>query len=270
MRRQPDADVDRFASSSASTVTRGRWRARRWHDTRLSPAEPRDSTAFELRDALAQPGCAICTLALRSVGRYIDSVAYDRVNDLDLRAQLRVARGFCNPHAYRWLRDAHNVLGTALIYRDVVRSVLTELGNQSQRTRGGLFDRLRGRAADGRARAGCPACAVQREAEQRYLSALAAILHEAADAALFEASDGVCLTHALASARRGDGTADIVVRHSRARAERLVATLDEVIRKEDYRFRHEPRSEAERTAGSDVIAWTSGAQGLTQEFGRKP
>jgi hypothetical protein len=104
---------------------------------------------------------------------------------------------------------------------------------------------------------------MQRDAEKRYLSALAAILHEPADAALFDASDGVCLTHTLAAARRGDRAADIVVRHTRVHADRLVATLDEVIRKEDYRFRHEPRSEAERTAGSDVIAWTTGAEGLT-------
>jgi saccharopine dehydrogenase-like NADP-dependent oxidoreductase len=43
----------------------------------------------------------------------------------------------------------------------------------------------------------------------------------------------------------------------------LIEQLDEVIRKEDYRFRHEPRSEAERTAPARAISWAAGADGLS-------
>src|SRR6187455_2433093 len=103
-----------------------------------------DQPAYELRDALAQPGCPICFLALRSVGRYLESLAYDRVNDVAVRAALHTARGFCNPHAYRWLREARNVLGTALIYRDVIRAAAAALPARAPRQPGRL-DKLFGR-----------------------------------------------------------------------------------------------------------------------------
>jgi hypothetical protein len=227
----------------------------------LSSSGARDSTAFELREALGQRGCAICRLTLRSVGRFLTSLAYERVNDIELRAKLRAARGFCNPHAYRWLREAHSVLGTALIYRDIMRNALEDLGNERERSRG-LLGRLRSRGADSPRGAECPACAAQREAEERYLSALAAILADPTDTPLYVASEGLCLNHALVVMRRGDVAADIVALHTRLRVERLVATLDEVIRKEDYRFRHEPRTDTERTAPADAVAWTVGADGL--------
>jgi hypothetical protein len=222
----------------------------------------RDSTAFELREALVLPGCAICSLTLRSVGRYLEALAYERVNDLGVRANLRAARGFCNLHAHRWLRDGRGVLGTALIYRDVIRSVLPELETP---TAGGSrlikLKRLRGRPRSARM-AECPACAAQREAEDRFLSALAALMRDAEDTRLFEASDGLCFKHAIDMGRRGDTSGDTVLRHTRQRAERLLEILDEVIRKEDYRFRQEPRTPTERTAPADVVAWTIGREGL--------
>jgi hypothetical protein len=223
----------------------------------------RDAATFELREALARPGCPICFLTLRSVGRFIRSLAYERVNDLDVRADLRAARGFCNVHAHRWLREAHSVLGTALIYRDVVRAALGEWDTASnERGRVGLLDRLRGRGAEPPPVAHCLACDAQHEAEERYLSSLAALVAEPTDLAAFTASDGLCLVHTMAGLRRGDAALESILAAARQRAERLVATLDEVIRKEDYRFQKEPRTSAERSAPADVVAWSCGADGL--------
>jgi len=223
----------------------------------------RDAASFELREALARPGYPICFLTLRSVGRFIRSLAYERVNDLEVRADLRAARGFCNVHAHRWLREAHSVLGTALIYRDVVRAALGDLETASNdRGRVGLLDRLRGRGAEPVPVANCLACAAQREAEERYLGSLAALVDEPSDLAAFAASDGLCLVHTLAGLRRGDAALETILGSARQHAERLVATLDEVIRKEDYRFHTEPRTGAERTAPADVVAWSCGAEGL--------
>ena len=88
---------------------------------------PRDSAVFEVRDALREAGCPVCRLALRSVVRVMRSIAYEQVNDLALRKQLRTAGGFCNAHAHQWLREARSVLGTALIYRDVITAALRDL-----------------------------------------------------------------------------------------------------------------------------------------------
>ena len=40
-----------------------------------------------------------------------------------------------------------------------------------------------------------------------------------------------------------------------------------MIRKEDYRFRDEPRTEAERSAPARAVAWTAGAEGLVEGAG---
>jgi Family of unknown function (DUF6062) len=227
----------------------------------MSSRAPRDTAAFEVRDALGHAaGCAVCHLALRSVKRQIRSIAYEQVNDLDLRAQLRRAHGFCNAHAHQWLREARNVLGTALIYRDVLRASADELESGATR-RGGLLQGLFSAERE----AACPVCEAQRNAESRYVSALVGLM--AADSAVrtrFEASAGLCRLHVLAALRIGGPGAEAIVVHTRQRIEALVAELDEVIRKEDYRFRHEPRTEGEKSAPSRAINWATGSDGLTR------
>src|SRR4051794_24157817 len=133
----------------------------------MSEAAPRDATAFEVRDAIREQGCLVCRLTLRSVARLLQSVAYEQVNDVSLRAQLRKRRGFCTAHAHQWLREAHNVLGTALIYKDVLQAAMSDLeapnmGAQRGRRLRGLLGPSTREASDA---APCPACETQADAE---------------------------------------------------------------------------------------------------------
>ncbi len=225
----------------------------------MSPAAPRDSTAFEVREALELAGCPVCRLAVRSVGRWLTSVAYDQINDIQLRNELRTARGFCNVHAHRWLREVHSVLGTAIVYQDLLTASLRELDGENVE-RGSLWRAILGsQTTESR---DCPACREQTQAEQRYLTALLATV--AADEQALTGSEGVCLRHIRAAQRRGGAGAERVVHQTRSAIERLLAELAEVIRKEDYRFRHEPRTDAERTAPSRAVARVAGAEGLVE------
>ncbi|HEX8968834.1 MAG TPA: DUF6062 family protein [Chloroflexota bacterium] len=232
----------------------------------MSSRAPRDTSAFEVAAALREPGCAVCRTALRSVERLIRSIAYEQVNDPALRARLRHVGGFCNRHAHQWLREASNVLGTALIYRDVLRTALAELesGSTASAQRGGLLRSLLGSAAgSSMADDTCPACQTQLEAEARYLEALLDVLNSDEEGrAALAASSGLCRRHTLAARRTGTPGAARVLQQTRRTLTDLLSDLDEVIRKEDYRFRHEPRSEAERTAPSRAIAWAAGFDGL--------
>jgi Family of unknown function (DUF6062) len=223
----------------------------------MSPAAPRDSTAFEVREALDQSGCPLCRLAVRAVGRWLASVAYDQINDVALRNELRAARGFCNVHAHRWLREVRSVLGTALVYQDLLKASLRELDADNVQ-RGPLWRAILG--AQGADVGDCPACRAQTEAEERYLTALLATA--AADPHALERSEGVCLRHTRAAQRRGGPGAERVVQQTRSAIERLLEELGEVIRKEDYRFRHEPRTDYERTAPSRAVARAAGTEGL--------
>jgi hypothetical protein len=222
----------------------------------MSAPEPRDATAFEVRQALAESGCAVCSLTLRSVTRLLQSIAYEQVNDLDLRRALREAGGFCNRHAHVWMREARSVLGTALIYRDVLNAALRELDTP----RGG---RLRGLLGGSPPNSICPGCTAQTEAERRYLEALLALLKW--DAALLDSSDGLCRRHTLMAVRSGGDAGATVARRARESVESLLVELDEVIRKEDYRFRHEPRTPGERTAAARAVSWAAGLDGLVDE-----
>jgi hypothetical protein len=223
----------------------------------MSSAPPRDSTSFEVREALDQSGCPVCRLAVRSVGRWLASVAYDQINDVELRNALRAARGFCNVHAHRWLREVRSVLGTAIVYQDLLAASLRELDSLNVQRRPVWRNKRGAQDAD----AGeCPACRAQVEAEERFLSALLAMA--AADPAVLEGSQGMCLRHTRVALRRGGPGAGPVVRQTRSAIEHLLDELSEVIRKEDYRFRHEPRTDDERTAPSRAVASVASAEGL--------
>jgi Family of unknown function (DUF6062) len=202
----------------------------------------------DLLHALARPGCAVCHLTQRAVGRFLRSVAYEQVNDVELRAELRSAGGFCRAHAQRWLGMPGNVLGTAIIYRDVITAALGSLDAAAER--GGLRGRLRGRAPQ----SVCVACRAETEAQDRSIDALL----EAVDDPALPGSEGLCLPHTRRAVERGGARAEPLVRLARQHAQQIVADLDEVIRKEDYRFKDEPRTDAERTAPRRAVAWTTG------------
>jgi hypothetical protein len=199
----------------------------------------------------------VCRLASRSVSRLIQTVAYDQVNDVALRGELRAAHGFCNQHAYRWLREARNVLGTAIIYRDLISAALEDLDTAAPKGR--LLRALRGTETE----TVCPACRAQHQAEDRYLEALlASLAHDATTVEAFQASQGLCRRHTTAAVRRGTPGSACVADQTRRAMRDLLHHLDEVIRKEDYRFRAEPRSDEERTAPARAIAWVAGLEGL--------
>jgi hypothetical protein len=231
-------------------------------------SEPRDSTAFEVRDAFGEAGCPICRLAVTAVEHYIATIAYEGVNDIAFRDRLRAAGGFCPSHAYRWLRDSHSVLGTALIYRDLLSAGRREL--EGARPSGNLLSRWRRSAtrADDQpepsATLDCPVCKTQREAEARYLDALYAVLSEPEGSEAFLRSDGLCLPHARAAVARAGQAGTRVQAHMLDVLTHLLAVLDEVIRKEDYRFRQEPRSEEERTAPATAVAMAVGDDALVR------
>ena len=91
------------------------------------PRAARHMAYFDLLEALPRPGCPICYLAKRTTYRYLDILSYENVNDPGLRARLRAARGFCRYHAWQFVDDLDDGLGTAIIYRDIVESMLAAL-----------------------------------------------------------------------------------------------------------------------------------------------
>jgi len=215
---------------------------------------------FELRDALGEPACAICTLAVRRLNRYFTGLGYERVNDRTLRGVIRAARGFCAVHGLR-LQENRTALGTAIIQRDVLNTLRGELTAERSTGRS-IVGRLMGAertANDPLApQQECPACMERREAEQQYISALIAHLNDDALYAALEQSAGLCTPHLRDTLRRAPNTPGRE-RFRQAQSavwERLIGELDEFIRKHDHQFAHEPGG-AENDSWARAVALVS-------------
>ena len=89
-----------------------------------------EATYEDLLDALRRSGCAICRLATRRADRFLGSYIYEHVNDVDLRAQIRASRGFCEPHGEQFLEKL-DALAVAITYRDILNSLVRELDDGS-------------------------------------------------------------------------------------------------------------------------------------------
>ena len=60
----------------------------------------RDNLYYDLLDAIKRGECPICSVALRTVASWMDSISYESVNDPQVRDNLRASHGFCNKHAH--------------------------------------------------------------------------------------------------------------------------------------------------------------------------
>ena len=237
----------------------------------------KDQTAsfYDLRDALAQPGCVVCRLKANSADRFLDSLLWECVTDPDKRQDIRQARGFCREHAWRLAR-AGAALGVAIILRDVLQDALRTMDKATFQATPPWSLRRVYETLDPRQQAAatavlvsqlepqitCLACGWAEKMERIYLQVLVShLLGEEGLLAAYEPSDGLCLPHfrqALALVR-DERVFEALIGAQQATWERLVNDLSEFIRKSDYRFKHESWGE-ERDAWLRAIAALAGAR----------
>lgn len=214
----------------------------------------RSISYFALREALPEPGCAVCRLKAKATEQYLDGLLWESVNDPGVRNSVRQAQGFCHEHAWRLVRHGGS-LGTAILLRDVLQDVLGALQQAHAQDLPSAPQRRALRTADPGRRptpagrllarltptAGCPACAYGQQMEGIHLDILVnQLLGEDGLLELYEASDGLCLPHLREAISRAPKEAALAIINAQARIwERLLAQLSEFIRKSDYRFRGE-------------------------------
>ncbi len=223
----------------------------------------RDTTYFELVEALQQEGCALCRLSQRAVERYLKGMLYENVNDVTVQEKMKATQGFCPAHSELLLRQ-RNSLGTAILYRAILghlsRDFTTEASaNWLERlTQQGAREEKRIPAP----RAPCPACEQRDDAALRYLKPLQKLHAEEDLAATFAAGSGFCLPHLRQVTARLRGEAlERLLRYQQERWEELRAELAEIIRKNDYRFQGEGFG-AERDAWMRAVRAVVGEPGV--------
>ena len=232
----------------------------------MKGSETKHLSYHALVEALDGDGCPFCVLITAALERYFRTVLYEQVNDIDLRASLRVSQGYCAAHG-EMLRQARSALGSAIIHRDIVNTLVRTL--EEERSPEDLpRSWLRGLVDPGRRTQDlklgeaepCPACLRAREREQHYADTLLLNWDDERLQHKFHGSAGLCLSHLrLTLARTRDpaqfealGAAHL------AKWRDLIGELDEFIRKNDYRFADEEIG-AEGTSWSRAIDLVSGA-----------
>jgi hypothetical protein len=232
----------------------------------------RPASYFDLMDALAAEGCAICRLAVAASERYLDDWIYETFTDVGNRDALVKAGGFCTTHTWA-LAEPRAAFQVAVAYRSVLLAAVQAGAVESATPEGqggagghwawwqrlfgqeGSSDRGTGASAARDAAArwhACPACRARIEQEDRILAAFAKTCGEPDLQAAFGRSSGFCLIH-FRAARRACAAAQpaqVVTwldEAQRACLQRMVAQLDELIRKHDYRFSDEPQGEEMRS-----------------------
>lgn len=205
-------------------------------------------------DALGRVGCAVCRLSTRRADRFLGSYIYEHVNDVELRATIREARGFCEVHAGHFLEKL-DALAVAITYRDILNTLVKELdgtgdaGGRDGST--GMRARLRGLAKAGSRRprtpATCPVCEAEAAAADRALDVLTQQAGQQALGQALAEGDPFCLPHAREALRRRPGFAALRARQQRGWSA-LRDRLLEFIRKSDHNYRWETLTDEERAA----------------------
>jgi len=218
-----------------------------------------DRFRFDLEDAFGKGGCPVCWLLRRYDARSLDSLLYERVNDVGVRDELRQTLGFCNYHAWALHQVATDLtseklsvgggpLGIGIIYLDLVETLIKQLRafstSRSTTHSKGMV------SASKRASTACPLCAARATFELWYLESILRNIVVKDFVEKYASTGGLCAIHllrllklpGLGEYKRALASAEI------KRLEELSADLHEFLRKHDYRY-------ASEGFGKEVDSW---------------
>lgn len=215
----------------------------------------------DLHAAYTVAGCPVCGLLTHSERRYIDMTLYEHVTDVQWRAEVRAARGFCALHTEHVLEVGRSALGVSLVAGDILNTLRAALPAPDQA--GGALHRLRSalgggtRAASLRPQRPCPICAYLADLGAVYVAALLDDQTTEDGRAAYAGSAGLCLPHLLAALDQGGAGLAALVAHQARAWEQLETELSEFTRKSDYQYRGDPIT-TERDAWRRALKLLSG------------
>lgn len=191
--------------------------------------------------------CFLCALEEPSLRRYLDSLLYERVNDVKVRADLKSSHGFCHRHAHL-MAGSGNAFCAALLYQDHITGFADLLGGQAARA--GNKRALSGALETWNRHDRCPACRFQAGDRERYITTFLQHLEEEEMRTAYESAAPLCIPHLselLGAVKRADQYRFLVAAQSAA-WKRLSDELAEFIRKRQHEF-------ALETMGREGDSW---------------
>lgn len=189
---------------------------------------------YELLEAILEAdACPLCKLEIRSVERYLSFLLHESVNDGTVREALIGSGGFCPRHA-GFLGRTGSAFGIAVLYHDQVSLRLQSLDELLL----ALKRNGRRRVSRPSRSHGCPACCVQLESRQRFITVLLEWAEEPELQDALAAGCGFCFPHFLKvrEASSDAGTAKRLIEIQQTKMRALLLELEDFQRKHDYRF----------------------------------
>jgi Family of unknown function (DUF6062) len=212
------------------------------------------STSYDLLQACRQPGCPVCRVEQSAVERYINSLLYESVNDIQVRERLRASMGFCREHAQMAVdKKLGSALGFAIIYQDVINNILRQLRSDvetpSTRRWSTLLKRIPEQVSATVQKVlyaltpqkHCIACQQRDRTLHLIISSLIENLHEPEMIEALQTSEGLCIPHLKKAFESVSDPqeCDLLLSVHREKLEVLRGELAEFVRKNDYRFKDE-------------------------------
>lgn len=171
-----------------------------------SGESPRIREYFELRDALAEPGCPVCARVLRAGQQVLAALAAEPVAEAPARRNVLAFRGLCNAHAWSIHQSAQQsvVLGEAYEvflcgHIETLQRAMARQDGDARRPWSGWIhavgEWVRASLPGLRRIRRCPACRAAQAVERRDLGLLLDLITDMEFARAFEGSEGLCLPH---------------------------------------------------------------------------
>jgi len=166
-----------------------------------APASPLDPVRayFDLRDALAEPGCPVCTRVLCAGREAIMTLGASMALAAQTRKGSPPFPGLCNAHTHGLKEVAPTATGLGDAYERALRFRIEALERARSRIEGAPQRSWLARAwawrPPRRWRRRCPACRTAEATERRDLRLLLDLITDMEFARAFETSRGLCLPH---------------------------------------------------------------------------
>jgi len=192
----------------------------------------RHTTFFNLVDAMAEMGCALCRLVARAEHDALEALLYENVNDPGTREAMSASLGFCPTHA-ELASHMSDAFGIAMLYEALCREAAGRIT----------------RALSLEAARPCPICRAPMDAEERYRAEFCLRMSEPDFRERFLASEDFCLPHfqKIATMIRDQAIGEIVRAYESATLLALADQLRVFIDKHDYK--------RPAAFGAEAIAW---------------
>jgi hypothetical protein len=208
----------------------------------------------KLVEAMKGGGCPICRRIALDIGRAIESLMYDGVNDVGLRLRIRADMGLCQAHA-RQVARRNNALAGAILFADLLEQASQRCEKLKRRWGGGSELKQLGRQV-------CIYCRDERETAKIACAVLADHADDAEVSAGMAGGALLCVAHLGMTAPQIAGRERrraFVETHQQRYAE-VVEQMRRLIASYSYDARAMP-TEAEQNAWLRAIELLNGAAG---------